>query len=460
MNTIQGNRPDYRRFIVFIAVFALALIFLARTSPAGAAQLEKIRHIIVIYMENRSFDHMFFGFPGADTAMNALFAKQTDKDGNEYKEIELPEKTVAAPRFVKNEPFNLDLYIPRSRALPNPIHRYYQNQFQINGGRNDRFVLFAGGNAKGLTMGYHSNSATALWGYAREFTLCDRFFMGAFGGSFLNHHWLVAALTPVFTNAPSSITASRTNNVSHFRDGLVTPDGYAVNTLFPEWLTAVEGDDPPMLPPQESPTIGDRLTENNISWKWYSQGWNLALKDLNSARHDPMVYFAIHHLPFLYYKTCKTGTECFRKNMADRDDLIQDIRKNNLPQVSFYKPGDALDQHPGTGTVDEGDRELDAVISEIRESPAWSHTVIIVTYDENGGFWDHVAPPEGDRWGPGSRVPAVIISPYAKKGFVDHTIYDTTSILKFIERRFNLKPLGGERKIAGDLLNALDLPLR
>ena len=83
-------------------------------------------------------------------------------------------------------------------------------------------------------------------------------------------------------------------------------------------------------------------------------------------------------------------------------------------------------------------------------------TLVIVTYDENGGFWDHVPPPRGDRWGPGTRIPAIIVSPFARKGFVDSTSYDTTSILKFITRRFGLTPLPGVRPGAGDLTNALE----
>jgi len=83
--------------------------------------------------------------------------------------------------------------------------------------------------------------------------------------------------------------------------------------------------------------------------------------------------------------------------------------------------------------------------------------VIVFTYDKKGGFWDHVAPPKGDRWGPGSRIPAIIISPMAKRGYIDRTYYDTTSIIKFITRRFGLEPLPGVRAGAGDLTNALDL---
>ena len=92
----------------------------------------------------------------------------------------------------------------------------------------------------------------------------------------------------------------------------------------------------------------------------------------------------------------------------------------------------------------------------MQNSPYWADTAIIITYDENGGFWDHVAPPAGDRWGPGTRVPAIIISPFAKKGFVDHTQYDTTSILKTIETRWNLAPLGTRDAAAASLINAFE----
>jgi acid phosphatase len=101
-----------------------------------------------------------------------------------------------------------------------------------------------------------------------------------------------------------------------------------------------------------------------------------------------------------------------------------------------------------------GDAHIAEVVHELQKSPQWKKMAIIITYDENGGFWDHVTPPKGDRWGPGMRIPAIIISPWAKTHFVDHTYYDTTSILKFITKRFELEPLPGIRPQAGDLTNA------
>jgi acid phosphatase len=124
-------------------------------------------------------------------------------------------------------------------------------------------------------------------------------------------------------------------------------------------------------------------------------------------------------------------------------EFIKDIDAGKLPQVSFYKPQGNLNEHPGYTDTMSGDQHIADVIAHLERSPQWVHMLVVVTYDENGGFWDHAAPPKADRWGPGSRIPAIIVSPYAKMGTVDHTLYDTTSILRFITRRFDLPILAG-----------------
>ena len=118
--------------------------------------------------------------------------------------------------------------------------------------------------------------------------------------------------------------------------------------------------------------------------------------------------------------------------------FIQAIDAGTLEQVVFYKPQGNLNEHAGYADVLSGDAHIGDVIAHLRNSSQWKSMVVIVTYDENGGFWDHVAPPKGDRWGPGSRIPPIIVSGFAKKHFVDHTEYDTTSILRLITRRFGL----------------------
>ena len=147
--------------------------------------------------------------------------------------------------------------------------------------------------------------------------------------------------------------------------------------------------------------------------------------------------------------------------------FIEAIDRGALPHVTFYKPQGSLNEHPGYSDVLDGDDHLAELVAHLEKSPQWDHMVVIITYDENGGFWDHAAPPKGDRFGPGTRIPALIVSPFAKKGFVDHTLYDTTSVLRLITERFALPVLPGldERakaiaaggKTLGDLTNALDL---
>src|SRR5262249_34467095 len=140
-----------------------------------------------------------------------------------------------------------------------------------------------------------------------------------------------------------------------------------------------------------------------------------------------------------------------------------------LPPVTFYKPHGTVNEHNGYANVTDGDKHIAAVVTALQNSPQYAHMVIVITYDENGGIWDHVAPPKADMFGPGSRIPALIVSPLAKKGFVDHTQYDTTSILRLITNRWNLPVLDGITRrdnalIAnglppmGDLTNALKLP--
>ena len=132
------------------------------------------------------------------------------------------------------------------------------------------------------------------------------------------------------------------------------------------------------------------------------------------------------------------------------------MRERRLPAVSFIKPIGIDNEHPGYTDVLTGENHTEELIQLIRASKYWKNTAIIITYDEHGGFWDHVAPSKRDIWGPGSRVPTIVISPFARRGFVDHTSYDTTAILSLIEHRFELGSLGGPDATAPDMEAAFD----
>src|SRR5438128_1344761 len=191
----------------FIAVFFLVLAGCA-TAPAGG--LERIETIVVIYAENRSFDHLYGLFPGANGIAKATAEQkiQLDHDGTP-----LPYLTVFGsggkpdPRFpqMPNGPFRIDappVNVPLNEIAPSPIHAFYHNQEQINGSRNNLFAAMS--NVGGWTMGYFDGSSLKLWQWAQEYALADNFFMGAFGGSFLNHQYLVCACAPKFPEAPEA----------------------------------------------------------------------------------------------------------------------------------------------------------------------------------------------------------------------------------------------------------------
>ncbi|WP_182888744.1 acid phosphatase [Burkholderia pseudomallei] len=496
------------------------------TSPG----LSAVKNVVVIYAENRSFDNLYGNFPGANGLQNvtAASAAQVDRDGTPLATLPkiwggltaagvTPAVTEAMTANLPNAPFAIDdpngFNTPMSVTTRDLVHRFYENQMQIDGGKNDKYAAWS--DAGGLVMGHYTAdpSKLPLWKLAQQYTLADNFFMGTFGGSFLNHQYLICACAPFYPNADKSPAASQISVVNpdgvtlttasnspasalsgppkFVKSGGLTPDFYAVNTMQPPYQpsanAAPTGGDPNLadpanpstLPPQTQQNIGDLLTSAGVSWAWYAGAWGAALQAAQSGTSG-VIYgpnmtspnFQPHHQPFNYYANQAPGSANRAQHLLDAGSngaaLIQAIDAGKLPQVTFYKPQGNLNEHPGYTDVASGDQHIADVIAHLQKSPQWNNMVVIVTYDENGGFWDHVAPPKGDRWGPGTRIPAFVISPFAKQGFVDHTQYDTASILRFITRRFALPKLAGLKqrddaliangfKPMGDLTNALTL---
>ena len=450
-----------RRSIIRSAAASLPLLLAAGMPQiAGAAGLGDVNHIIVIYLENRSFDNLYGSFPGADGLANAgAAATQVDKDGKPYARLPQPIDTNRKPPApdqhfpanLPNKPFEIDKYVPIDKITGDLVHRYWHEQMQIDGGKMDKFAAYS--DSAGLAMGYYDGSHMKLWDWAKRYTLADRFFHAAFGGSFLNHIFLVCACVPRYENAPKGLIATLDADGNLVMPGpdQITPDGYAVNTMqsINQPHSSSITDPAKLLPEQDMNTIGDELSDKGIDWVWYSGGWNDAI-----AGH-PDKLFQFHHQPFAYFKKYADGTSERAKHLKDETDLEKAIADGSLPPVVFYKPIGTLNEHPGYAEIMSGDAHVDGLLTKIEKSPVWKDSVIVITYDEHGGYWDHVAPPKGDRWGPGARVPTLIISPFARKDYVDHTVYDTSSILKLIETRFGIAPLGPRDRDAGDLTNAL-----
>ncbi|MGY2266596.1 MULTISPECIES: acid phosphatase [unclassified Pseudomonas] len=495
---------------------------------------EQVKTVVVIYAENRSFNNLFADFPGVEKPLSALAPadyQQRDRDGSLLStlpptwggvlqigpqtvdgvtypsEVQYQENLPNAP-FALKGPNGEDQ--PLSLVTRDLWHVFYQNQMQINGGKNDAFVAW--GDSGGLLMGHYAQSryALRLWDVAKEFVLCDNFFQGAFGGSFLNHQYLISATPPVYPNAAQSVAkaqiatlqsddptdprlkpldkspASAMTGPPQFGPSALTPDGFGVNTLappyWPTWIRDPERPDyskpdlPNVLVPQTHEHIGDKLSKKNVDWAWYAGAWQATLDQFKDSGGIPKIpNFQYHHQPFNYFKQQGPENPAERNKRlrdgglgddASTNKFFADAQAGKLPAVTFYKPQGNLNMHAGYADVASGDRHITRALKVLQESPQWKNMVVIVTVDENGGWWDHVAPPKGDRWGPGTRIPALVVSPFARKGTVDHTVYDTASILRLITRVFQLETLDGLKqrddamtargqKPMGDLTNAL-----
>jgi acid phosphatase len=498
---------------------------------------DNVKTIVVIYGENRSFNNLFANFPGVEKPLSAVKPeeyRQRDRNGAVLDKLpqcwggvcQIGPQSIDGVTYatglqyqenLPNAPYALKG--PNGEDLPLNVvtrdlwHVFYQNQMQINGGKNDGFVAWA--DSGSLTMGHYGQTqySLRLWDVAKEFVLCDNFFQGAFGGSFLNHQYLVSAKVPFYPDAANSPAksqiatlessdplefrlkplekspASAMDGPPQFGPSLLTPDGYAVNTMappyWPTWLRDKEKPDysqpnlANVLVPQTHDHIGDKLSKKNVDWAWYAGAWQVTLDEYKDSAGIPKIpNFQYHHQPFNYFKQQGPQNAAERnKRLRDGglgDDsgtnkFFADVEAGKLPAVTFYKPQGNLNMHAGYADVAAGDRHIDRAVKMLRNSPQWENMVIVITVDENGGWWDHVAPPKGDRWGPGTRVPAIVISPFARKGTVDHTVYDTASILRLITRVHGLEKLDGivERDNAmiargqapmGDLTNALRFP--
>ena len=240
-------------------------------------------------------------------------------------------------------------------------------------------------------------------------------------------------------------------------DSTVTTDGFAVNTI---QTVNTPHNSTTLLPNQTNVTIGDRLNDAGISWSWYFLGgWDAAL----AGSPDPLFQFL--HQPFAYYQNYADGTAAKGVHLKDEAKFLTDLQNLTLPSVVFIKPIGANNEHPGYAALATGQAHVASLVQAVQASQYWQNTAIVITYDEHGGHYDHVPPPGQhanstpatfDRWGPGVRVSTIIISPFAMKCVVDHTEYDTTSILKTIEKRWSLPALSTRDAAVNSLDNAFN----
>ena len=557
------------RFVVPAALASLfgftALPAAGATQPAESA-LGNVKHIVVIYQENHSFDNLYGSWERVNGLSHASVANtlQINQGGAAYTCLKQNDVNLASPpqpatctdmttgtafsSNFTNQPFNIDDYIKstdttcpapgvfaangvlKGSGLPGGctedlVHRYYQEQYQLNSGLQNRYVT--GSDAIGLTMGVYKTHELPIYQYLHQpghpqYAISDKFFQAAFGGSFLNHQWLAAAATPVFAGALNDGSSNDRHSVvdangmpanyplytsplgTAVKDFNITascnpPPGrpatppsvvcgdFAVNTTQPFNQPYAPGTaDARRLPPlvannvtKVNVTIGDELSANSVDWAWYAGGWSNAAGNVGAPGWSngkkptktggcpdsnafttavwpncPDKLFQFHHQPFNYFANYAPGTMARALHLRDEQEFLQVANSStttqcNLKPVSFVKPIGAENEHPGYTNESAGSSHLVDVIKAVEGSACKNDTLVISTYDEFGGQWDHVTPPGqgtsdgvADRWGPGTRIPALIISPFLQGDFVvDHVPHDTTSILATIEHRFGLTPL-------------------
>ena len=286
----------------------------------------------------------------------------------------------------------------------------------IDGGRMDRFDLISPG--LDAYVRALEPDVPNYWAYARRFVLADRYFTSVHGPSLPNHLFTIAAQSGgVIDNVNSS-------GAGMSCDG--TPSGTVT-------VISSDGKRTEQSPCFDFTTLPDRLDAAGITWRYYIEGGNGIFDAIRQFHSNPS----------------------WSKNISTTAQFVSDAQTGNLPAMSWVIPPYSASEHPPNSVCD-GENWTTATLSELMQGPAWNSTAIFITYDDFGGFYDHVAPPQVDQFGLGPRVPLLIISPFAKQNYVSHTLYEHSSILKFVETRYGLAPLTTRDAAASDMLDSFD----
>lgn len=383
-----------------VALFVLtaAPAVAAPRAPARAAEetptRTPIKHFVRLMQENHSFDNYFGSRPGVD---------------GHPPDTCMPRHPATPERCIK--PFHLG-----GRAITDLDHTKRAFDEEYNGGKMDGFVLAHDREAKdgALAMGYYDDrDLPYYWNVADEYVLFDRFFSSSDSGSVRNHMYSVTG-TPGATGKGESIP----------------PQGWGA-----------------------LPTIFDRLEQKGISWKFYVENYDSKITFRTRLTEEVDRGAQPIWVPLLSYARYVDDPRLSR-HIVDLDQFYTDAARGDLPAVSYIAPS-GNSEHP-PGSIQSGQRLTRALINQLMRSPLWSSTAFFWTYDDWGGWYDHVKPPQIDAYGYGFRVPALLVSPYAKRGYVSHETNDFTSILKFIEVNWGVAPLASRDRAANPMLEAFD----
>jgi phospholipase C len=364
--------------------------------------IDQIQHIVFIIKENRSFNNYFGTFPGATGATSGPVSN--------------------------GQTITLNHTPDRVRDLG---HGWNDANTAINGGKMNQFDLVQYGNINGDYMSMsqlYQSDIPNYWSYAQTYTLSDQTFSSLHGGSFPNHMYTIAADNFEATANPS--------NPGHPQFGFWGCDAPTGSTVT---LTNTSGKTSSVFPCFDNQTLGDLLIAAGVSWKYYAPVEN-------SAGYEWNAMDAINHI---------RNTSLWSSNVVKYSQFATDATNGNLPAVSWLVPYTGVSEHPPASSCGGENWTVDQ-LNAIMQGPDWSTTAVFITWDDFGGFYDPVAPQNPDYYGYGPRVPMLIISPYSNPGAVVHTPYEFSSVLKFIETRFNLSSLTLRDADASDMTDSFN----
>ncbi|MGA3092095.1 MAG: alkaline phosphatase family protein [Terriglobales bacterium] len=290
----------------------------------------------------------------------------------------------------------------------------------LDNGKMDEFDLTTGGNLDAYTQ-MTEQDIPNYWAYARRFTLADHYFTSVHGPSLPNHLFTVAAQS-------GGVMDNQNNSTSG-----TNCDGSPTGTVP---VIDNNGNVTQQSPCFDFQTLPDLLEKAGISWKYYADQGGI----LSTIRH-------IENSPL------------FKERTANPSQFLIDAANGQLPAVSWILPPEGAGEHPPESSC-AGENWTVALLNAVMQNPDWKSTAVFITWDDFGGLYDHVAPPQVDQLGLGARAPLLIVSPFAKRGYVSHTVYEQSSVLKFVERRYHLQSLTARDRTASDMLDSFDFSQR
>ena len=427
------------RFRLFSALTAAALATACNGSttvpaPSGST-LQPIQHIVIMVQENRSFNNVFAGFPGADTAMQGPCK---------------PAKWCTGSHMVTLHSVKLESNgSPSAGKDIDHSHRGFEIECAANKAKicqNDGFDLIhygqSGGGVAAMTYpyAYIDRTETApYWKLAQQYTLADEMFFTETASSFIAHQMLLSGT--VRLNDKESLTDQP--EVTPW--GCDAPPHTPTAVIFTNGKVSEFGGPFPCF--TQYGTIADLLDAANVSWQFYVDAMFSTEPHYDFSGAVWNGYDAI--------KKIRYGPD-WKKNISiPNTNIFTDVKAGTLPAVSWVIPTLFDSDHPASG-CNGGPRWVTKVVNALGTSQYWKNTAILLLWDDWGGWYDNVPPAQINYTSLGFRVPIVIISPYAKPGYVSHTQYDFGSILKFVEQTFGLGSLGTTDAPANSLADAFD----